>query len=112
MIKDIYIQTYLTFWSDTVEVGLQQLYKTPHDSQTRTSNLSETLSSMQADTLLFVALLLLKVRLRRAPGRSEEKVDIGEGVDDDKEDTEADIDEAADIDAVLGRCVKIELEEI
>lgn len=66
---------------------------------------------MPVDTLLFMVLLLLllKVRLRRVPGRSDVKVDIDEGVDDDKE---VDIDEAADIDVEVGRCVKIELEEI
>lgn len=61
---------------------------------------------MPADTLLFmvVVLLLLKVRLRRFPGRSDERVDIDEGVDDDSEEgTEVGIDEAAGIDAVVGR---------
>lgn len=70
------------------------------------SSLSATASSMPADTLLFmvVVLLLLKVRLRRFPGRSDERVDIDEGVDDDSEEgTEVGIDEAAGIDAVVGR---------
>lgn len=53
---------------------------------------------------MVVVLLLLKVRLRRFPGRSDERVDIDEGVDDDSEEgTEVGIDEAAGIDAVVGR---------
>lgn len=63
---------------------------------------------MPADTLLFVVLLLLlRVRLRLVPDKSDEK-----GVDNDMVGTEVDIDEAADNDAEVGRCVRIELEEI
>ena len=51
-----------------------------------------------------VTLLLLKVRFRRAPDRSDENVAIDEGVDEDREeDTEVVIDEAVDIDVVVGR---------
>lgn len=69
---------------------------------------------MPVDTLLFVVLLLLlKVRLRLVPESNDEKLGIDEGVDNDMvEDSEADIDEAAGNDAEVGRCVRIELEEI
>lgn len=60
-----------------------------------------------------MALLLLKVRFRRAPDRSDENEAIDEGVDEDREeDTEVVIDEAADIDVEVGRCVRMEFEEI
>lgn len=69
---------------------------------------------MPVDTLLFVVvLLLLKVRLRLVPESNDEKLGIDEGVDNDMvEDSEADIDEATGNDAEVGRCVRIELEEI
>lgn len=83
------------------------------NTEVHTSSLSETASSMPADTLLFVVLLLLRVRLRLVPDSSDEKLGIDEGVDNDMvEDSEADIDEAAGNDAEVGRCVRIEPEEI
>lgn len=67
---------------------------------------------MPADSLLFEVLLLLRVRLRLVPESSDEKLGIDEGADDTVVDTEVDIDEAVGNDAEVGRCVRIELEEI